>query len=292
MSSSDELAAAAIRLADDLESGMRWSPGEHGRGWWTANSHESKPVIRARATAALDFLARCAGPESQWSSRARAVMDSNGDHESMESGAWGVAAILREWARQVSAGIVSPRLADQASARVVAATDLMGQVEVLMADRSVHPAAPIVLCGAALEVALRSAVDDLGLTTNERPSIMAFARCLRTEGVLSAQQVKDAEAMAGMRNSAAHGEFDDLSRERAGLMQQHVNLFLAVSTLQLGRRKPCSSATSTGSGRRLAWVRKLCCMSRRPVDLGAVPVLLCSSAAPRSRLRDEVRAAQ
>jgi hypothetical protein len=45
--------------------------------------------------------------------------------------------------------------------------------------------------------------------------------------VLSAQDMKDVEQMAGVRNSAAHGEFDVLSHERAGLMEQQVNLFLS-----------------------------------------------------------------
>jgi len=33
--------------------------------------------------------------------------------------------------------------------------------------------------------------------------------------------------MAGLRNLAAHGEFDDLSGERAGLLEQQANIFLA-----------------------------------------------------------------
>jgi hypothetical protein len=45
--------------------------------------------------------------------------------------------------------------------------------------------------------------------------------------MLSTQNVKDVEQMAGVRNSAAHGQFDELSRERAGLMEQQVNFFLA-----------------------------------------------------------------
>ena len=89
------------------------------------------------------------------------------------------------------------------------------------------PAAPIVLAGAALEVALRSAVDELQLTLTERPSIMAYARRLRTEDILTVQDVKDVDQMAGVRNLAAHGKFEDLSNERAGLMEQQVNLFLA-----------------------------------------------------------------
>ena len=50
---------------------------------------------------------------------------------------------------------------------------------------------------------------------------------MRTAGVLNAQDMKDVEQMGGIRNAAAHGEFDELSRERAGLMEQQVKLFLA-----------------------------------------------------------------
>jgi hypothetical protein len=103
----------------------------------------------------------------------------------------------------------------------------MGQVRVLAEDKGVHPAAPIVLAGAALEVALRSAVDELQLTLTERASITAYARRLRQESILTAQDVKEVEQMAGVRNFAAHGNFDELSRERAGLMEQQVNFFLA-----------------------------------------------------------------
>ena len=46
--------------------------------------------------------------------------------------------------------------------------------------------------------------------------------------------MKDVEQMAGIRNEAAHGDFDALSRERAGLMEQQVNLFLARLETLLG----------------------------------------------------------
>jgi hypothetical protein len=141
--------------------------------------------------------------------------------------------VLRAWADAVKAGIVVPRQVEAQGARAVASTELMEQVRVLAEDTSVHPAAPIVLAGAALEVALRSAVDELQLALTERPSITAYARRLRQEGVLSVQAVKDVEQMAGIRNSAAHGQFDELSRERAGLMEQQVNFFLAQLTRAL-----------------------------------------------------------
>ena len=102
----------------------------------------------------------------------------------------------------------------------------MEQVRVLNADQNVTPAAPIVLAGAALEIALRSAVDELGLSVAGQPGINAYARALRGASVLGRQEMKDVEQMAGVRNQAAHGELDTLSPERAGLMEQQVNLFL------------------------------------------------------------------
>ena len=89
-------------------------------------------------------------------------------------------------------------------------------------DKDVNPAAPIVLAGAALEIALRSAVEELGLELPAKQSISTYSRCR----MLSRQDVKDVEQMGGLRNAAAHGDFDALSRERAGLMEQQVNQFL------------------------------------------------------------------
>ena len=67
----------------------------------------------------------------------------------------------------------------------------MEQVRKLADDRDVHPAAPIVLAGAALVVALRSAVEELDLPCPDKPSIAAYTGCLRAAGILSAQDVKD-----------------------------------------------------------------------------------------------------
>jgi hypothetical protein len=44
--------------------------------------------------------------------------------------------------------------------------------------------------------------------------------------VLNQQDVKNVIAWAGLRNQAAHGEFEDLTRANAGLMAQGVNLFI------------------------------------------------------------------
>ncbi len=75
-------------------------------------------------------------------------------------------------------------------------------------------------------MALRSAVEEAGLVISGRASISTYAKALRAKGILTKQDIKDVEQMAGLRNQAAHGEHDSLSTERAGLMEQQVNLFL------------------------------------------------------------------
>jgi hypothetical protein len=223
MPTTDELVQWAQNHAKLLEQDMTWYQSG-GYEYWTS-SRDARPKIHARAITALDFLGRYTGHDSQWAIRGHEVFDKNTD--SMETGARALGDVLREWAAAVSAGIVVPRQVEAQGARAVASTDLMEQVRVLAEDGSVHSAAPIVLAGAALEVALRSAVDELQLTLIERPSIGAYARRLRQEGFLTTQDVKDVDQMGGVRNLAAHGQFDALSPERAGLMEQQVNFFLA-----------------------------------------------------------------
>lgn len=224
MDPTKQILAWAESLAADLTLDLDWRSTEFG-GFW-ASSPANKGTIRARATAALDFLERFAGSDSQWTKSAHAVFMNKGENQSMESGARAVGEVITEWVRQVRSGQLRPRAIESLELRTVASVDLMEQVRILNADASVIPAAPIVLAGAALEVALRSAVEELGLEPPGRPSIDSYAKALRTADVLGKQDMKDVEQMAGLRNAAAHGDHESLSRERAGLMEQQVNLFL------------------------------------------------------------------
>lgn len=102
----------------------------------------------------------------------------------------------------------------------------MEQVRALLADGGVHPAAPIVLAGAALETALKGAVAEAQLETQGKDSISAYGKALRSADLITRREMKDIAQMAGLRNSAAHGDFEEISRERAGLMEQ-LNYFLS-----------------------------------------------------------------
>ncbi|GAA2501381.1 hypothetical protein GCM10009858_44510 [Terrabacter carboxydivorans] len=183
--------------------------------------------MMARAAAGLEFLRQHAGNDSEWLRRATIAYDSNGDRSSLESGVHAIGEILRLWAAQVEAGVSHLPAELGEGVRALASTEIMGQVRLLNEERDVHAAAPIVLSGAALETALRGAVEELELPIVGTPGIAAYSRALRTAAILSKQDVKDLEQMAGVRNAAAHGDFESITRERAGLMEQQVNMFLA-----------------------------------------------------------------
>jgi hypothetical protein len=108
----------------------------------------------------------------------------------------------------------------------IVSTDVMSQVRRLLEDRAAHPAAAIVLCGAALEIALRAVVQARSLTPPQRPTLNTLTGALRQADLITVQDVKDLEQCAGLRNAAAHGDFDSLSHERAGLMEQQTNILL------------------------------------------------------------------
>jgi hypothetical protein len=210
-----------------LAADMTLHHGEPGYGaYWepTGRDLDAEARIRARAITALDFLERFAGTDSQWVTRGHDVLDHSG--HSMATGARALGDVLRAWADQVEAGIIVIPQSEAQGVRGIASTDLMEQVRKLNEDKDVTPAAPIVLAGAALEIALRASVEELGLELPDRHSISAYMGCLRAAGMLSRQDVKDVEQMGGLRNTAAHGDFEALSRERAGLMEQQVNQFL------------------------------------------------------------------
>ena len=223
----EQVAAWAREQADQLQSDMRFEPSDTRRGYWAITDASKKGLLMARVASALEFLRQHAGEESEWLRRATMAYESNGDRASMESGVYAVGDIMRLWAEQVESGIIRLPAEVGEGIRALASTDIMDQVRALNSDRGVHPAAPIVLAGAALETALRGAVNQFDLSIPGNPGITAYSKALRSAEVLTKQDMKDIEQMAGLRNAAAHGEFESLSKERAGLMEQQVNMFLA-----------------------------------------------------------------
>lgn len=221
----------AYQLSHKLRAGMLWHEEDRRFGYWTLPPDEVS-AFHARAFAAMELLRQYAGRDSFWTLRAADVYDNDNDrrYNSLESRIYAIGELLEAWVWQVRAGVDELLGAHALDQVAVVSTDLMSQVRQLLERKDTHPAAAIVLCGAALESALRSAVEAKGITlelaAGEHPSLHTFTRALHKAKLLSTQDMKDITQIAGLRNAAAHGDFGDLSRERAGLMEQQVNILL------------------------------------------------------------------
>ena len=219
-------------LADQLDRDVRAEAVEFGIIWGPVD-HAAETRIAGRTVAVLDFFRQYAGARSDWSKRAISAYEN--PRQSQGQLARVLSGMLRAWTEQVDAG-TAEIAGSQAWAEVgMVSTDVMGHVRRLLEDRDVHPAAPIVLCGTALEIALRAVAEARGVPLPAQPTMNKLIGALRAADLLSVQDVKDLEAAAGLRNQAAHGHFDALSGERAGLMEQQTNILLRrLAGLQVG----------------------------------------------------------
>ncbi len=207
-----------------------------------------KPVPRPDSQPAsaqlTDSLSR-SYTQSFWCRQATQLYDNHGTNQSVESGVHAIGDLLRAWCEQVEAGIVEVVGSRAWSELGVASTDVMAQVRRLIEDGDATPAAPMVLCGAALEMALRALVQARSINMNNlRPSLNGYTQALYAAHLLTKQDVKDLQMLAGLRNEAAHGHFDDLTMERAKMMEQQTNWMLRrLSDLQLATPSPTSQPT-------------------------------------------------
>jgi hypothetical protein len=136
-----------------------------------------------------------------------------------------MAALLTSWADIVEAGVVDAA-PFEVRARFEAATDLMEQVDLLLEERDVVPAAAVMLAGAALEESLRALMEGCEEEITGSPGISKYAVALRKCDRLTRQEAKNVEAWGGLRNTAAHGHFDEITRDEAKVMSAGVNVFL------------------------------------------------------------------
>jgi hypothetical protein len=134
---------------------------------------------------------------------------------------------LEAFADYVDSGL-HDELSPERRAQLDVVSDLLEQAQALLENGTVHPAAPAVLIGATLEEFLRTWIEQKALSLGGRkPGLDAYIQVLRDAGLVSKQDGKDIVAWAGVRNHAAHGEWEHVgTRETVGLMLQGVNLFM------------------------------------------------------------------
>jgi exoribonuclease II len=106
--------------------------------------------------------------------------------------------------------------------------DFLIQAQNMLNDSKITPAAPAMLIGASLEEFLRNWIEEQKLDYGDKkPSIDSFAKILRENELISVQDIKDITSWAGIRNNAAHGNWEFVNDKRLiFLMFEGVNLFM------------------------------------------------------------------
>ena len=138
-----------------------------------------------------------------------------------------LAEVLKAYIAHLESGLIRG-LSPKRQAEIDVTSDFLDQAQGLLKSNKIHPAAPAVLIGAALEEFLRNWVEDVGLSLgNKKPSLDAYSSTLREAELITKQDTKDIAAWAGIRNHAAHGEWEELGgSERIRLMLDGINLFM------------------------------------------------------------------
>lgn len=168
-----------------------------------------------------EFLRSYVGPKSAFFKEATEVRGSP-DYQGSS-----LATILDHFIDYVRAGL-SEGISPERRAQLDVVSDFLAQALSLLNEKGVHPAAAAVLAGAALEEFLRTWVETESLSIGTRkPGIDVYATTLRDAELIDKQDIKDITAWAGLRNHAAHGEWEEVAdKKRIAIMIEGINLFM------------------------------------------------------------------
>ena len=173
-----------------------------------------------------EFLRTYARPNSSFHESARNTRNYSAPLRTAE-----LKTILSAFKDHVEAGLHSG-LPPEHKAQIDVISDILDQAQTLLEDTKTHPAAPAVLTGASLEEYLRTWVERENLSIGSaKPGIDAYSKALRVADLITKQDSKDITAWSGLRNHAAHGEWDLVAdANQIRLMLQGVNLFMRKYT--------------------------------------------------------------
>lgn len=169
----------------------------------------------------IDFLRNVAGPRNAFTETAEKASGALWYHSAQ------LAAIMEGYIQYIERGLAG-QVSPERKAKLDMVSDLLGQAAQLLEDKNVHPAAPVVIIGATLEEFLRTWVEGEVLSMgNRKAALESYSTALREAELITKQDAKDITSWGGLRNHAAHGEWDEVKdRQRIALMLEGVNLFM------------------------------------------------------------------
>jgi hypothetical protein len=188
-----------------------------------AKKAQPSNVVGAHAEAA-EFLRVYAGPASEYLAALKSIHPRGHSREYVVQA---ISEILYAFRGYVEAGLHA-QIPPERQAQLDVVSDFLDQAHQLLESKGVHPAAPTVLIGAALEEFLRTWIETEGLSIgNAKPGLDVYAKTLREADKITKQDYKDITAWAGLRNHGAHGEWAEVAdKGRVSLMLEGVNLFM------------------------------------------------------------------
>jgi hypothetical protein len=174
-------------------------------------------------TQALEFLRIHAGEKSSFYKKLEPLIAWASDKQIQEA----VSKILEGFVKHLESGFANG-ISIERKAQIDVVSDFLSQAHSLLETKKVHPAAPTVLIGASLEEFLRNWIEDEGISLgNQKPSLDTYSKVLREKELITKQDAKDLTAWGGLRNHAAHGEWDEVKdSNRIKIMLEGVNLFM------------------------------------------------------------------
>ena len=195
---------------------------QHGKRITGVLAAAHQMTFRGAHAQACEFLRMYAGPKSAFLENMRKL-----EGIPPEYAASLAVGIMESFVQYLEAGLQS-EITPERRAQLDVVSDFLEQAGHFLEDRRVHPAAPAVLIGATLEEFLRTWVEDQAIGLGSRkPGLDAYAAALREAERITKQDVKDITSWGGVRNHAAHGEWEEVvDRQRVTLMLEGVNLFM------------------------------------------------------------------
>jgi hypothetical protein len=170
-----------------------------------------------------EFLRVYAGAKSSFLKTLNDIDHTFGDEYIIKS----VSSILHGFIRYIENGLLEG-LSIERKAQIDIVSDFLEQANTLLDTKGVHPAAPAVIIAASLEEFLRNWIEESNLSLGaKKPGLDSYTKVLREADLITKQDVKDITSWSGLRNHAAHGEWDEVDdKKRVSIMLEGVNLFM------------------------------------------------------------------
>ena len=183
-------------------------------------SSEHVPAAGAAAEVS-EFFRLYAGPKSAFYAQSKELIGGS-KYQLLQ-----LITLVSSFIKFAEAGL-HEEISPERRAQLDVVSDILDQANTLLGTAGIHPAAPAILIGATLEEFLRTWIETVPIAIgNRKPGMQAYADCLREADLISKQDLKDVTAWAGVRNSAAHGDWESVSDpRRIRLMLEGVNLFM------------------------------------------------------------------